>query len=128
MRAQQAELFDLESAPDPNSTPEVERRVKALRRMENPEPSHKGAEEVTMPGRKQQQMETLLKMIKRRPGHTAAEYSVLLYAAGMDFYIAARMPNKRVTDLVNEGKIRAGLPRECGKTGREARTFYPMDD
>ena len=66
----------------------------------------------------------LLDLIKRRPGHTAAELSEILFLHGMDFYKAARMPTKRVHDLVHDGLVRVGGTRECGKTKRKAQTYY----
>ena len=66
----------------------------------------------------------LLDLIQRRPGHTAAEYSQILFDNGMDFYKAARMPTKRVHDLVHDGVVRVGGIRQCGKTKRKAQTYY----
>lgn len=68
----------------------------------------------------------LLAVIRRNPGHTAAEYSQILFESGMDFYKAARMPTKRVHDLVHDGAVRVGQARTCRKTGRKAQTYYEI--
>ena len=68
----------------------------------------------------------LLQAVKTFPGRTCAEYSVLLKNGGLDWYKAARMPTKRMSDLVNERSVRVGPARKCEKTGRVAQTYYDV--
>lgn len=67
----------------------------------------------------------LLDYIRRYPGHTASEYSERLIADGVHWYKAARMPTRRVHDLLERGDVWAGRARTCRITGRKAQVYYP---
>lgn len=92
-----------------------------IARKRDPETSRRAVVEYT---NRDDDKALLLDLIRRHPGHTAAEYSQLLYQNGMDFYKAARMPTKRVHDLVHDRLVSVGTARRCRKTARKAQTYY----
>ena len=98
-----------------------------IARSTDPETSKTAAAAQTESGKRASDAAILLELVKRYPGHTAAEYSYLLKGRGVDWYHAARMPTKRLSDLLNRGSVRAGKPRLCRVTDRSARTYYGVD-
>jgi len=95
-----------------------------IARNSDPETSHEAADEYTETGDREKDMRRMQRMVRNNPGLTAAEYSVLLYSFGMDFYKAAHLPHKRLADLEVAGLVEKGEPRRCSKTGRRVHTWY----
>ena len=60
-------------------------------------------------------------LIEKYPDHTAAELSAILLTRGVNWYRAARMTTKRISDIRDELEIGAG--RKCRITGEYARTY-----
>jgi len=98
-----------------------------IARTSDPVTSHRAAAGYDARGRQPDALK-LLDMIRRYPGRTAAEYSDLFRQAGMDWYKAARMPTKRIRDLLNAGDVYAGAARVCLVTHAEAAVYYSTRD
>ena len=98
-----------------------------IARTSDPVTSHRAAACYDA-SRRQPDALKLLDLIRRYPGRTAAEYSDIFRQAGMDWYKAARMPGKRIRDLLNAGDVYAGTPRVCLVTHAEAAVYYPTRD
>lgn len=62
-------------------------------------------------------------VIRRHPGHTSAEYSRILKSEGVDWFKAATMTTKRISDLIANGSVHVSKTRKCEKTGRRAQTY-----
>lgn len=67
-------------------------------------------------------------LILEHPGHTAAEYANLLIARGVNWYRAARLPTKRISDLKKAGRLIVGPARRCDVTSDYAHVYYVQPD
>lgn len=68
----------------------------------------------------------MLDLIREFPGHTAAEYADIFRQRGMHWYRAARLPTKRISELLRDPQrpIRTGKSRKCTVTDHKAQTYY----
>ncbi|MEM7278741.1 MAG: hypothetical protein AAF385_11510 [Pseudomonadota bacterium] len=95
-----------------------------ISRPKDPETSQQAALKHTYSGRRTSDKQLMLDLVNSFPGRTAAEYSDLLRTRrGINWYRAARMTTKRLSDI--QDKIRIGEPRQCSVTGDKARTYWP---
>ena len=71
----------------------------------------------------------MLDLIRERPGHTAAEYADILRQRGVHWYRAARLPTKRISELLRDAPpaVCTGRNRKCAITNHKAQTYYPVD-
>ena len=94
-------------------------------RNTDPVTSHiaaKGYSETSRP----KDREIVRRLVRDNPGRTSAELSQIMFNAGCDWYKAARMPNKRLSELCDLNLVRRGTPRTCSKTKRTAVTYYAI--
>jgi len=92
-----------------------------LARQKDPWTSKLGA--VRYSGKRREgDKERMRDLIRRYPGHTAAEFSAILITNGMNWYKAARMPTKRIADIKHE--LVLGPARLCKITNEYANTYY----
>ncbi len=102
-------------------------RFARIARRSDPRTSQKAAGEYTAGARKFDN-QLMLETIAKYPGHTDSEYSVILDGLGVDWYKAARMTSKRISDLRKAGKLIIGPKRISTKTGKQATTYYAKPD
>jgi hypothetical protein len=94
-----------------------------IARRTDPATSHLGAERYAREGLGKDQ-ELLYRLIRDNPGHTSAELADLLIQRGEHWYRASRLPTKRVSELIDLGKVVVGGERRCRITRHTARTYY----
>lgn len=75
-------------------------------------------------GNRRRDVEMMYELIHQLPGHTAAEYGDILRGRGMNWYRAARLPTKRISELVNNNRVVIGKRRQCAVTRHNAQTYY----
>lgn len=95
-----------------------------LARRTDPATSKDAAREYTKT-RRRTDLEIMLKLVAEHPGRTVGEYAQILYDNGVDFYRAANLPRRRLSELVDLKLIERGEPRQCKKTRKQAATHYP---
>lgn len=87
-------------------------------RNTDPLSSHIAAEEVTVSGKRAFQQQTTAAAVKRYPGKTSRELSVLLK-------LDRHMLGRRLSECEEEGLVRRGAMRKCGVSKKLATTWFP---
>lgn len=64
-------------------------------------------------------------LVQKYPDHTAAELSAILLTLGINWYRAARITTKRISDIRH--LIEVTETRKCRITGEYARTYRVID-
>jgi len=85
-------------------------------RTKDPRSSHEAEREITMNGRRKQQLKICLELVKDHPHHTSKELSE--YGHLDRFQIARRLP-----ELETFGLVRKGRQRRCRVGGRLSVTW-----
>jgi hypothetical protein len=99
----------------------------AIARGSDPAQSKHAAATYDSSGKRRTDRQKVLVMCQVYPGHTVAEYSLKFKEHGMDWYKAANLPRRRLSELAAMGDVRAGRVRECGVTKSQAATYWPAD-
>lgn len=94
-----------------------------IARKRDPDTSRTAAVDYDESGKRSADCERLYQLILAHPKRTAAEYSCLLMEAGMHWYKAARMPTKRLSDLMARGDVEIVGTKTCGVTSRTAQMY-----
>ena len=98
----------------------LERTPRRLSRVEHPVTSKEAAEAVN--AKLSSLRADVLGLVRRFPGRTGAEYATIWGA------VDSRQVGRRLSELVDLGKLRRGEPRECRETGRRAQTWFPVEE
>lgn len=94
-----------------------------IARKRDPDTSRDAAVDYDGSGKRSKDCERLYQLILQHPKRTAAEYSCLLMEGGMHWYKAARMPTKRMHDLLARGDVEIAGTKTCQVTGRKAHMY-----
>lgn len=106
-------------------TPTADLFEQPIARKRDPATSTEAAKRYTETKRRKVDAELVHDVILQHPGHTAAEISdILIRVHGLHWYKASRMPGKRISDLLDAGRLILGKDRKCEITGHVARTYY----
>ncbi|WP_396615541.1 winged helix-turn-helix domain-containing protein [Lysobacter soli] len=89
-------------------------------RTSDPITSHIAAAEVSMSGQRAFQAQTTAAAVKRYPGKTSRELSVLLK-------LDRHMLGRRLSECEEEKLVRRGAMRRCATSGRLSLTWWPPD-
>ena len=100
--------------------PPIRRVETPIARANDPESSHRAANEITASGRRGQQIAQTIAAVRAFPGRTSQE---LCEKTGIDRYTLAR----RLPEAVTAGAICKGQQRACSVTGKLALTWFPVD-
>jgi len=92
----------------------------AAARNRDPITSHLAAAEISMSGQRAFQQQTTASAVKRYPGKTSRELSVLLK-------LDRHMLGRRLSECEEEKLVRRGAMRRCATSGRLSLTWWPPD-
>jgi hypothetical protein len=93
-----------------------------IARATDPKTSHQAAEAVTASGKRDEQIQQVLELVKAHPGSTSLELAQ--HTKILDRYAIAR----RLPELEGEKKVYKGVPKEAvidGKKQKNAVTWFP---
>ena len=92
-------------------------------RAADPVTSHEAGEEITANGKRAEQADTVLAMLRTRPGLTAAELAEQFRADR--YMVARRLPDLRDAGQANNGSLQNPTKRRCRVSGKLALLWFP---